>query len=217
MKNIFKKKKDWIVYFSKIDSYQIVEITNLTYRWADLKSIYSALFEFIFRNNPKIVLSQFIDESQGMLNNKHQVLAELTGQYGLQVAITKDYSSGYQPINESREYVLNVAGNPTIEWLFEVLVFGGASLSNIIYGLQSIDTHWLDETVKRNQIFTKWYRLEIEDDAIIGLREEVDLLFWTSDSRLFILSTENFVNGLLVFVEELTEKHSLILNVQEKR
>jgi hypothetical protein len=217
MKNIFRRKKDWNIYFSIIGNYQVLEITDLTYRWVDTKSIYSTLIELIFKENPIIVLSQFIDESQGMLDHKEQVLAELTGQFGVQVAITKDYFSSNQPLSESREYVLNVAGKPTIEWLFEVLVFGGASLSNIIYGLDTLDTNWLEETLKRNLKFTKSYWLEKEIDELVGLREEVDLLCWTSDAHLFVLSTEHYINELLFSLQELATKYSIIINVQVKR
>lgn len=217
MKNLFKKKRNWDINLLKINDYYIVEITDHNIRFSDLISIYSELIRFIFKDTLIIALSQFIDETQGMLDHKGEAKTELIRQYDLQVAFTKDYSSSTQPFIEDREYVLNITGKPNIEWLNDVLVFGGASLSNIIYGVQFVGTQWVDEIVKRNQTFTRWFWLEIEDDAIVRLRDEVDLLFWTSDSHLCILSTENYFHELLNFIEKLAEKYSMSANVQEKQ
>jgi hypothetical protein len=113
--------------------------------------------------------------------------------------------------------VLNVIGKPTLEWLRKVLVFGGACLSNIIYGIQTIDNDWLEVTVQRNQTFTKCYWLETEDVELIGLREEVNILCWTSDSHLNVFSEENKEKDFLSYIEEVASKYSLIVNVQEKQ
>lgn len=216
MKNIFRKNRSWNIFFSKIGNFQVLEITDLTYWSVEIKSIYAALIKFILKDSPIIVLSQFIDESQGMLDHKEQVLAELIGQFGLHVAITKDFSSSNLPLREDREYVLNVAGKPTIEWLLEVLVFGGASLSNIIYGLHTLDINWLEETLRRNLKFTECYWMKREPYELVGLRDEVDLLYWTSDSHIFVLSTEHYIKELLLYLKELAIKSSLKIKVQEK-
>lgn len=211
------RKKAWNIYLSSIGRYQLIEVTDPTSRWSELPSMYLMLLEFLFKESRVIVISQFIDESQGMLDDKDQVLSGLSTHYGLQVAISKDYSSADPPVSESREYVLNVIGKPTLEWLRKVLVFGGSSLSNIIYGLQDIDNNWFEVTVKRNQIFTKSYWLEKEAFELVGLREEVNILCWTSDSHLNVLSGENRVKGFLSHIEEVAGKHSLIVNIQEKQ
>jgi hypothetical protein len=211
------RKKAWNIYLSSIGKYKLIEITDPTSRWDDFPSMYMILLDFLFKECPVIVLSQFIDESQGMLDDKEQLLTELSEHYQLQVAISKDYSSAIRPLSESREYVLNVIGKPTLEWLRKVLVFGGASLSNIIYGIQTIDNDWLEVTVQRNQTFTKCYWLETEDVELIGLREEVNILCWTSDSHLNVFSEENKEKDFLSYIEEVASKYSLIVNVQEKQ
>lgn len=211
------RKKDWQIYLSQIGGYQLIEITDPISRWADLPTIYLTLLEFLLKECQIVMLSQFIDERQGMLDNKDQVLSELSKLYGVKIAITKDFSSTMPPPDESREYVLNIVGNPSTEWLKKVLAYGGTSLSNIVYGVKNFDSDWLDVAVKRNQIFMKWYWLETGDVELIGLRQEVKTLCWTSDTHLNILSEENRVKALLTFVEEVASKHSLTVKIEKKR
>lgn len=116
MKNLFHpfKKEVWNIYLSAIGKYQLVEVTDPTVLWNDFPTMYIILLEFLFKKFQIIVLSQFIDESQGMLSDKEQILTELSKIYGLQVVVSKEYTSAIQPLSESREYVLNAIGKPTI-------------------------------------------------------------------------------------------------------
>lgn len=211
------RKKDWNIYLSQIGGYQLIEITDPISRWADLSSIYLMVLDVLFKECQIVILSQFIDESQGMLDDKDQMLSELPKLHGVKIAITKEYSSTTQPPSESREYVLNVIGRPSLEWLKKVLAYGGASLSNIVYGVKSFDSDWLEVAAKRNQIFMKWYWLEIGDGELISLRQEVKMLCWTSDTHINVLSEENQVKGLLTFIEEVADKYSLTVKIDKKQ
>lgn len=215
MKNLFKKKRKWQINLRKIGDYRGVEITDHTPRWKDIPLLYSDVINYIFKDTENIVLSQISYEHKGYKNVKVEYQEELSNRYSLKVVNTTDYSSRNHPTPESREFVINIAGKPNIEWLNKVLEFGGVSLPNIIYGIRTIDDNWLDETVKRNQIFTKWFNLKLGDDAIIGLRDNVASLFWTSDSHLCILTVENYLSDLMRYIGELATKYSLILDVQE--
>jgi hypothetical protein len=210
------RKKDWNINLSSVGKYQLIEVTDPKSRWNELPSIYMTLLGFLFKDCQVIALSQYIDENQWILVNKEQMLVEISQHYGLRVALSKDYTSAVQPLGESKEYVLNVLGKPTKEWLRRILVFGGASLSNIIYGVQTFYEDWLEVTVERNQTFTKYYWLEIEDGEFVGLREKVNLLCWTSDSHLNVLSEENKTNDLFSYIEEVANQYSLIVHIEGK-
>lgn len=95
-------------------------------------------------------------------------------------------------------------------------MFGGASLSNVIYGIQTIDNDWIERTVKRNQLFTKYYWLETDDVDLIKLREEVNVLCWTSDSHLNVLLEAYKVRDFLSFIDEVASKYSLKANIEDK-
>lgn len=211
------RKKDWNIYLSQIGGYQLIEITDPISHWLDLSSIYLTLLDFIFKQCQMVMLSQFIDESQGMLDDKDQILSELSKQHGVKVAITKEYFSTTRPPSESREYVLNIIGKPSLEWFKKVLAYGGASLSNIMYGDHNFGNDWLEVAAKRNQIFTKWYWLETGDAELVRLRSEVKMLCWTSDTHINILSEENQVNGVISFIEEVASKHSLTVKINKKQ
>ncbi len=209
------RKKDWNIYLMTVGNYQAIEITIPRSRWADLRLIYLMLLEFSFKECQIVVLSQFLDEEQGMFANKEQVLSELSELHGLQVAISKEYSSAIRPPDESMQYVLNVTGKPDTEWFEKVLVFGGASLSNIMYGVQDFDKDWLSVTAKRNQTFEKWYWLEIGDADLVEVKKEVNMLCWTSDSHINVLSEERKVKDFLSYIEEVASNYSLTVNVEE--
>ncbi len=211
------REKDWNIYLSQVGAYQLIEITDPRSRRAELSSIYLTLLDFFLKECQIVMLSQFIDESQGMLGDKDQVLPELPDLHGVKVAITKEYSSIIQPPDGSREYVLNVIGKPGSEWFEKILAYGGASLSNIIYGFKNFDSDWLEVGVKRNQVFVKWYWLEIGDVEIIGLRQELKMLCWTSDTHINVLVDENQASTFLTFIEEVAGAYSLTVRIAEKQ
>lgn len=208
-------RRNWNIYLSKFGRYQLIEITDPMSRLKDLPSIYLALIDSLFNECPAIMLSQFIDEGQGMLADRDQVLSELHNSRRLKAAITEEYSSTIQPPDKNREYILHIYGKPSSEWLKKILVYGGASLSHIIYGVENMDDDWLKATVKRNQTFLKWYRFKIGDIELLELREKVNILCWTSDSHLNVLLEENKGKDFLSYIEEVARKNFLIANIQE--
>ncbi len=212
----FKNKKDWIIYLSQLGSYHLIGITVPVSQWRNLSSIYLMLLDFMFKQCQIVMLSQFIDESQGMLENKKQILSELSAQYGLKVALTQDYTSLAHPFVDSKEYTLNIVGKPSSEWLEKVLAYGGASLSNIIYGDKNFGNDWLEVAVERNQKFVKWYWLKSEDEELIRLRHEVKMLCWTSDIQIKILSDDYEKKEILSFIKEVAEKYSLTIKFEKK-
>ena len=208
-------KNNWDIHVSAIDKYQLVEITDHAFRFN--YSLFITVLASLFEECQVIGLSQFIDESQGMLDQREDVLAELTENYGVKVTTTVDYASENQPANGTREYVLHAIGMPGADWLRSILVFGGASLSHVMYGLKTVDHGWLDAMVNMNQTFTKWYWLETSDLDLILLREKVNILCWNSDSHLNVLIEESQRSRLFGYIKEAANKNSLVVNVKQEQ
>lgn len=211
------RKTDWNIYLSQVSGYQLFEITDPISRGVNLPLLYLTLLDYLFKEYPTMILSQFIDESQGMLDDKDRVLSELPERHGVKIAITENFSSTNQPPNDCREYVLNVIGKPDSEWLKKVIAYGGTSLSNIIYSANVFGSDWLEVTAKRNQIFIKWYWLETGDEELIGVRQEVKMMCWTSDTHINILIEKSQVEAFLASIEAVAGKHSLTVKIHEKQ
>lgn len=206
---------EWKIKIINYENYMLIEITDPVSRMGDIPSIYLKILDLVLKDCQAIELSQFIDETQGMLDDKAQVLSELSINYGLQIASSKEYSTGLQPTCDCSTYVLNVMGLPDYGWLSKVMAFGGASLSNIVYGLEKTEKDWLCRIVERNQIFTKWYRLEIGKADLLRLRHEVKKLCWTSDSHLNILVIDSEVIKIMIDLEKISDEYLLNMKVDQ--
>jgi hypothetical protein len=205
--NIFRKSnKELRLKISKenFNDYILISIDGENIPYGVLTSLYLKVMESVFSECPYIAVSQFIDETQGMIKDKHALFERLSEVYKVEVAPTRKYDLLIQPSEEDKEYIINIFGKIDTNWLDDTLRYGGTCLSNIIYGFHEFIPDWLVKLIERNKLFIQWYQLEVDYSEITTLADEVGTFCFTSDSCLqcFIKNDEeekvlNEINGYI--------------------
>ncbi|MEN6524455.1 MAG: hypothetical protein ABFD14_12100 [Anaerolineaceae bacterium] len=206
--NIFmKRNKEPRIKISKenINDYSLISINGENFPHKLITSLYLNVIKNVFSDYPSIAVSQFIDESQGMLKDKCALFERLSAFYKVEVILTRKYDSINQPSKKDTEYIVNMLGSLNTDWLNETLRYGGTCLSNIIYGFCEFSPDWLERLIERNKLFVKWYQLEVDRNAIIPLLDQAGVICFTSDSYLECFVKDTNVEKIMHELQEYTQ------------
>lgn len=211
-----KRSHQWDINIIPSGRFQIIEITDHgDVPWDSLDDIWFSLIDQTTYSFENIIVCQLLDPDQGMDLSTFQ-LDRLQQEFGLQTRIGMGYCKINSPGQMGSEITIFAAGKrdmSCMSWLKKILRFGGASLPHIVYGIDRIESNWMEAVEDWNRSFTKWYWLETDASEIVHLREKVKGLFWTSDRHLNVLLEENEVEGFLQKVRALAKEKGLIPHI----
>ncbi len=202
--------RHWDIKVHLVGKFQLVEITNHPkIPWDTLYNLSLSLINQLTQEYQNMIVCQLIDLNQGMEAKAFQ-LDRLEKEYKLETVIGEGFCRINGPGQNSHENTVFAAGKPNMGWLEKILGFGGSSLPHIVYGVDRLESNWLETAEDWNRSFTKWYWMESDEAEIIRLREKVEGLAWTSDFHLNVLLEENEVEGFLQKMQIEAEKNDFI-------
>lgn len=180
-----------------------------------LLEIYFLLLQTLTDKFNTIAVSQFFDEDQGLVLSSDCDADVLSKKYKLLFNKTRNFDTDNQPTSKDRNYVIHFCGSPNLEWVRCVLIFGGTSLSNIIYGINDNCAGWFDKIITWNGLFVNYYWLKTESPSVEELLRDVGIICWTSDSRLTFMVRNSERNRIIQGISNLATKQNLTLEFIE--
>lgn len=207
--NLINKKHVWQVTVTERENFNTLTIEHSANpRKVKDWTLYVEILNHFLEKCKRVIISQLIDEWQQNIDNPNRYANAISESFGVTTTISEGFYSPKSPSGDEHAYVLHVLGDFHPALLEEMMIFGMASLPNIVYGVRGGPEISLTTVLKWNHVMVDWYNLELPDTNLSHLVRKVDFMSWTSDRHLVLGLSEEKVEETLSYLRDLAHRNS---------